>query len=252
VAPLTPFTRSTAHTAGWQWRIPLQHRIGNGHVYASRFMSEDEATAILMNNLDGPALAEPRLIPFTPGRRRQTWVKNCVAVGLSSGFFEPIESTNIHLIQTAIRRIVSMFPNSGFHEADRVEYNNQTQFEYERIRDFIVLHYKATERDDSAFWNHCRQMDIPASLRHRMALFRSNGRIFREGGELFGEVSWVQVMLGQRIEPQSYHPLVDLVSEEDVNRYLEDIRTVIQKCVDVMPGHADYIAQHCAAKLPVK
>lgn len=247
VEPLAPYTRSTAHSAGWQWRIPLQHRIGNGHVYSARFMSEDEATSILMRNLDGPALAEPRLIPFTPGRRRHTWVKNCVAVGLSSGFFEPIESTNIHLIQTAIRRVISLFPNSGFHEADRVEYNNQTQFEYEHIRDFIVLHYKATERDDSAFWNHCRQMEIPSSLQHRIDLFRSNGRIYRNPEELFGDVSWVQVMLGQRIEPQGYHPLVDLLSEADVQRYLEDIRSVIRKCVNVMPTHSEFIAAHCAA-----
>ena len=247
VQPLLPYTRATAHSAGWQWRIPLQSRIGNGHVYSSRFMSEDEATSILMSHLDGKPLAEPRCIPFVPGRRRKTWVKNCVAVGLSSGFFEPIESTNIHLIQSAIGRVISLFPNRGFQQADIDEYNQQVQFEYERIRDFIVLHYKATERTDSAFWNHCRTMAIPDSLQHRIDLFRSNGRAYREGNELFAELSWVQVMNGQRIEPAGYHPFVDLLSEAELAEFLGNIESVIQKCVDVMPTHAQYVAQHCKA-----
>lgn len=248
VKPLVPYTRATAHSAGWQWRIPLQHRIGNGHVYSSRFMSQDEATAILLNNLDGKPLGEPRYIPFTPGRRRETWSKNCVAVGLSSGFFEPIESTNIHLIQTSIGRIIAMFPNSGFHKADISEYNRQTQFEYERIRDFVVLHYKATQRDDSPFWNHCRTMEIPDTLQHKIDLYSSNGRVFREGTELFAELSWVQVMNGQGIRPEGYHPLVDLRSDEEIHAFLGDIESVIQKCVNVMPTHEEYIAAHCAAK----
>ena len=245
--PLLPYTRATAHTAGWQWRIPLQHRIGNGHVYSSRFMSEDEATSILMGNLDGEALASPRSIPFVPGRRKQTWQKNCVAIGLSSGFFEPIESTNIHLIQTAITRVIDLFPNSDFSKADINEYNRQTQFEYERIRDFIILHYKATQRDDSAFWNHCRNMEIPESLQHKMDLFSSNGRVYREGSELFGEMSWLQVMSGQGLRPQSYHPLVDLYPEKEIEEFLGNIEHVIGKCVEVMPTHAEYIAKHCAA-----
>jgi tryptophan halogenase len=247
VAPLTPYTRATAHSAGWQWRIPLQHRIGNGHVYSSRFMGQDEATSILLNNLDGKQLAEPRYIPFTPGRRRQTWVKNCVAIGLSSGFFEPIESTNIHLIQSAIGRAINLFPDAGFNQADIDEYNKQTQFEYERIRDFIVLHYKATERDDSPFWNHCRNMDVPETLQHKMDLYRSNGRVFREALELFAEVSWVQVMHGQGLRPQGYHPLVDLRPRDEIVAFLGDIQNVIGKCVEVMPTHSDYIAKHCAA-----
>ncbi len=248
VQPLLPYTRSTAHKAGWQWRIPLQHRIGNGHVYSSRFMGQDEATSILLNNLDGKQLAEPRYIPFVPGRRQQTWYKNCVAIGLSSGFFEPIESTNIHLIQTAIARVIKLFPAMGFQQADIDEYNTQTQFEYERIRDFIVLHYKATQRDDSPFWNHCRTMEIPATLQHKIDLFSSNGRIFRDGMELFGDVSWVQVMHGQGIRPQSYNPLVDLRSVEEIRAYLGNIESVVRKCVDVMPTHETYIAQHCAAQ----
>ncbi len=247
VEPLTPYTRSTAHTAGWQWRIPLQHRIGNGHVYSSRFMSQDEATHILLDNLDGKQLAEPRYIAFVPGRRQQTWHKNCVAVGLSSGFFEPIESTNIHLIQTAIARVINLFPNSGFHQADIDEYNKQTQFEYERVRDFIILHYKATQRCDSPFWDHCRSMEIPATLQHKIDLFSSNGRVYREGAELFAESSWVQVMYGQGIRPQSYHPLVDTRQKDEITAFLGDIQSVIRKCVDVMPTHAEYIARHCAA-----
>jgi tryptophan halogenase len=248
VEPITPYTRSTAHSAGWQWRIPLQHRIGNGHVYSSKFMGQDEATQILLNNLDGKQLDEPRHIPFVPGRRLQTWHKNCVAVGLSSGFFEPIESTNIHLIQTAIARVVNLFPSMGFHQADIDEYNRRTQFEYERIRDFIILHYKATQRDDSAFWRHCQAMEIPDTLQAKIDLFNSNGRVYREGAELFAEVSWVQVMFGQGLRPQSYHPLVDLHTKDEITAYLSDVQTVIKKCVDVMPTHAEYIAKNCAAK----
>lgn len=247
VLPLLPYTRATAHSAGWQWRIPLQHRIGNGHVYSSRFMSQEEATSILLHHLDGEPLSDPRLIQFLPGRRKETWYKNCVAIGLASGFFEPIESTNIHLIQTAISRLIRLLPAMGFQQAEIDEYNKQTQVEYERIRDFIILHYKATQRDDSAFWNHCRNMEIPETLQHKIDLFSSNGRVFRDGNELFGDVSWVQVMHGQGIRPNGYNPLVDMRSKAEIAEYLASIELVIQKCVDVMPKHEDYIAQHCAA-----
>ena len=247
VAPLLPYTRSTAHSAGWQWRIPLQHRLGNGHVYSSKYMGDDEAEAILLNNLDGKQLAEPRHIQYVPGRRKKVWDRNCVAIGLAAGFFEPIESTNIHLIQTAISRLLSLFPRMGFDDADRDEFNAQAKFEYERIRDFIILHYKATERNDSPFWNYCRTMEIPDTLQHRMDLYRSNARLFREGNELFAELSWLQVMNGQRVKPKSYHPLADLQPKETVVEFLSDIERVIKKCVEVMPTHADFIAQHCAA-----
>lgn len=250
VAPLLPMTRSTAHSAGWQWRIPLQHRTGNGHVYASAFMAQDEATSILMANLDGAALAEPRHIRFETGRRKQFWNRNCVAIGLSSGFLEPLESTSIHLIQTAIARMVSFFPHAGFDAADIAEYNTQTQFEYERIRDFIILHYKATERDDSAFWNHCRTMSIPDTLQRKMDLFRSNGRVYRENSELFAELSWLQVMVGQRIVPRGHHPFADLVSESEAIAFVDNVETVIRKCVAVMPTQAEFIATHCAAPAP--
>jgi len=245
--PLLPLTRATAHTAGWQWRIPLQHRTGNGHVYASRFMGQDEATDILLRHLDGPALAEPRHIQYVPGRRHRVWERNCIALGLAAGFFEPIESTNIHLIQTGISRLLSLFPRAGFDQADIDEANAQARTEYERVRDFIVLHYKATERDDSPFWRHCRTMDIPDTLRHKMALYRSNARFFREENELFGELSWVQVMEGQRWHAQGWHPFTDLRPQAEARAFLANTRNVIARCVDVMPTHADYVAQHCAA-----
>lgn len=245
--PLLPYTRATAHSAGWQWRIPLQHRLGNGLVYSSGFMSEDEATSLLLGRLEGELLADPRCIPFVPGRRKTTWSKNCVAVGLSSGFFEPIESTNIHLIQTAIQRLATLLPDTSFSQADIDEYNRQTQFEYERIRDFIVLHYKLTRRDDSPFWDHCRHMAIPDTLRHKMDLFSSAGRVFRDGAELFTEVSWVQVMTGQGLHPKSYNPLVDKRPDAEIRQYLGDVESVIRTCCDLMPTHQQYIAEHCAA-----
>ena len=244
---LIPLTRSTSHTAGWQWRIPLQSRIGNGHVYSSKFMSDDEATSILMANLDGKPLAEPRPIAFRPGRRQKSWDRNCVAIGLAAGFFEPIESTSIHLIQTGITRLLSLFPRAVFEAADIAEFNEQTAAEYAAIRDFIILHYKATERTDSAFWNYCREMPIPASLQHRMDLYRSNGRIVSKGIELFAEMSWLQVMHGQRIRANGHHPMADLHSSEEVNEFLVDVETVVGKCVAAMPTQAEFIAANCAA-----
>lgn len=245
--PLLPITRSTAHSAGWQWRIPLQHRTGNGHIYCSDFMDQDEATRILLENLDGKPLADPRPLKFTTGRRKQFWIGNCVAVGLSSGFLEPLESTSIHMIHTAVSRIISFFPHGGFDEADIAEYNAMTQWEYERIRDFLILHYKATERTDSEFWNYCRTMSIPDTLQRKIDLFRSNGRLFRELQELFAEPSWLQVMIGQRIVPKGYHPFADLRSEDEVDGYLRDVASVIAKCVNAMPTQAAFIAEHCAA-----
>ncbi len=246
VEPLIPITRATARGAGWQWRIPLQHRIGNGHVYSSRFISQDEATAVLMANLESEALGEPRLIRYVPGRRKHVWDRNCVALGLAAGFFEPIESTNIHLIQTAIARLMTLFPRAGFEQADRDEFNEQARIEYERARDFIILHYKATERDDTPFWRYCRTMDVPATLQHKLDLYRSNGRYFREDSELFGELSWVQVMEGQRIHASGYHPFADLRSIDDVRAFLADTKRVITACVDTMPTHAEFIARYCA------
>ncbi|HEY8708381.1 MAG TPA: tryptophan halogenase family protein [Burkholderiaceae bacterium] len=247
VVELTPYTRATARGAGWQWRIPLQHRIGNGHVYASKFMSDDEATAILLANLDGRRLAEPRQLKFVTGKRKKVWNKNCVAVGLSSGFMEPLESTSIHLIQSTIARLMSLFPTRRFDPVEIAEFNRQSDFEVERIRDFLILHYKATERDDTPFWRQCRDMEIPPELARRVELFRSHGRIYRTADELFAEAGWLQVLLGQGIVPAGHHPLAALLGDEQRTAFLEDIRNVIARSAELMPAHADFVAKHCAA-----
>ncbi len=247
VSPLTPYTRSTAHSAGWQWRIPLQSRIGNGHVFSNNFMSEDEAASILMNNLDGKALAEPRLIKFVTGKRKKFWNKNVVAIGLSSGFMEPLESTSIHLIQKGISRLVSFFPNQGFNQVDIDEFNRQSLVEFEQIRDFIILHFHATQRTDSDYWNYVRTMPVPETLKNKIELFNSNGRIYRNNNELFTEVSWFQVMFGQGIKPQGYHPLVDAKSDELVEKMVANVKHVMHGVADLMPTHEQFIADNCKA-----
>ena len=249
VAPLTPYTRATARSAGWQWRIPLQHRIGNGHVFCSDFVSETEAADVLVNNLDGQRLADPRLLKFVTGKRKKLWNKNVVAVGLASGFMEPLESTSIHLIQNTIARLTTFFPYQQFDAADIAEFNRQSDDEFEKIRDFLILHYKATERSDSEFWNHCRTMTIPGSLQRKIDLWSSNGRVFRDSGELFSEISWVEVFIGQRITPRGYHPLVDTLTETRTAEFLGNVRNTIQRCVDTMPPHAQYVAEQCARRM---
>jgi tryptophan halogenase len=250
VAELTPYTRAIARPAGWQWRIALQHRIGNGHVYSSAHMSDDEAIGVLLANLDGAPLAEPRPLRFKAGRRRQAWNRNVVSIGLAAGFLEPLESTSIHLVQMGIAHLLTYFPSAGFDAADVAEYNRTIRQEYEWVRDFIILHFKATERTDTPFWNYCREMPVPDSLQERIDLFRAHGRVLRRGDELFAKPSWVQVMHGQRIRPQSYHPLADLIDEAEIQQYLEEVEGVIAACVRVMPTHNDFIARHCAAPMP--
>ena len=245
--PSTPYTRATARTAGWQWRIPLQHRTGNGHVYSSAHISDEEAEAQLLANLDGAQLADTNKLRFTTGKRRQIWNRNCVAVGLASGFLEPLESTSIHLIQSTIIRLVRLLPDRGFDPATIAEFNRQTDFEYARIRDFIILHYKATSRDDTAFWRQCRDMEVPDTLQRKIDLFAANGRIFREDDELFTEESWIQVFLGQGVIPRGYDPLVDIKPEAQVEEYLGNIQRVIARCVGLMPDHAEFVAKTCAA-----
>lgn len=246
VAPLTPYTRSTARAAGWQWRIPLQHRIGNGHVYCSQYMSDDEAAKLLLGQLDGEALGEPRPIKFVTGKRKMFWNKNVIAIGLSGGFMEPLESTSIHLVQSAIQRLITFFPGPDFSDADRDAFNRQSDFEYERVRDFIILHYHANERP-GAFWAACRAMSIPDSLREKIDLFRANGRISRFNEELFTEVGWLQVMAGQGLVPTGYHPLADQANEGELLNFLKALRDDITRIVAAMPDHADYIRRYCQA-----
>jgi tryptophan halogenase len=246
----TPYTRSTAREAGWQWRIPLQHRIGNGYVYSSAHLSDDEAATTLLNHLDGKALGDPRLLKFVTGRRKKTWNKNCVAIGLAGGFMEPLESTSIHLIQSTITQLLSFFPDQGFDQVLIDRFNQKSTLEWERVRDFLILHYHATERSDTDFWSYCRTMSVPQQLLDYMELFRQGGRFYRENDELFAQISWVQVMLGQRVTPRSYHPLVDLLRDAELDEFLANVQHVIARCADAMPPHEKFIATHCAAQSP--
>lgn len=243
--PLVHYTRSIAQPAGWCWRIPLQHRTGNGHVFCSDAMGEDEATARLLGMLDGRQLAEPRTIRFKAGRRETFWKNNVVAVGLSSGFIEPLESTSIHLIQTAISRIIDFLPNGPVQAADRDAYNRLSVFEIERIRDFVILHYVANGRHGEPFWDSLRAMEIPETLAKRIAMFRASGRVVREHEELFDVPGWVQVMVGQGIMPERWHPLADQLDRTTLSAFLETVSEAYRKDVARMPLHADYLEHVC-------
>jgi tryptophan halogenase len=247
-API-PYTRSIAHHAGWQWRIPLQHRQGNGIVYSSKHMDDDEARALLLGTVDGELRTEPRLLRFKACQRHKAWEKNCVALGLASGFLEPLESTNIHLVSRNLNRLLQSFPQV-VSQVDIDEFNQQTDWEMEHIRDFVILHYHATERRDSAFWRHCAGMDIPPSLRHRIDLFRETARVFRVPNELFAENSWIQVMLGQGIQPRHYHPTADLMEDAELTRFLETIHGHVERTVGGLPSHEVYLRQYCPAVPP--
>ena len=244
-APAVPYTKSIAHHAGWRWQIPLQHRVGNGIVFSGRHLSDDEAINMLLSSVDGKALTEPRVIKFKTGRRKKSWNKNCIAMGLASGFLEPLESTSIHMIMTAVTRLLQLFPHGEIKPSIVDEYNAQAESEYLRIRDFIILHYKATERDDSPFWRYCKDMEVPDDLMRRMMIFKDYGKSYQVEGELFRLDSWTQVMLGQGLMPSSYHPIVKLMPERDLKSLLNSIATDVNNSVAIMSTHQNFVNKYC-------
>ncbi|MGN7158781.1 tryptophan halogenase family protein [Sphingomonas sp. SAFR-052] len=243
----TPYTRATATSVGWRWRIPLQSRTGNGHVYCSDYVDDDTALVMLNDGLDGAPLAGPNFLRFTAGVRRKAWDRNVVALGLAAGFLEPLESTSIHLIQTGIARLLTNFPDRAFNQPDIDYYNRRTRLEYEQVRDFLILHYNATVRDDSPFWRRCRDMAIPASLEERIAIFRENARLYRHDNELFSETSWLAVLHGQNIHPKRHHPIADILSEEELDRRMTHIAGAMDAGVRAMPDHMAFIDRFCRA-----
>ena len=237
-----PFTRSTARDAGWQWRIPLQHRTGNGHVFCDGFIEEQQAIDTLLNNLEGAPLSDPRPLRFTTGIRRQAWKHNVVSLGLAAGFLEPLESTSIHLIQTGIARLMTLFPTRQFDQADIDEYTRATRTEYEYVRDFLVLHYRQTERDDTAFWRHCQSLPVSDHLQRKLELYAANGRIVRERDELFTETSWLAVMHGQGVVPRGHHPVVTGLGDAEIQARLQEMHAVVRNAANVMPTHAQFLS----------
>ncbi|MCH8617259.1 tryptophan 7-halogenase [Sphingomonas sp. SM33] len=246
--PADPFTRSTGRESGWQWRIPLQHRMGNGLVYSSAHLERSQAEQLLLANLEAEPLAAPRHLSFTAGRRRLAWNANIVSLGLSSGFVEPLESTSIHLVQSGIAKLLALFPDRRFDPVERDEYNRQMQHVFEDVRDFVILHYKATRRDDSEFWNYCRTMDVPDSLARRLELWRAKGRLFREGCELFGTASWVAVLLGQGIVPEEQEPAARAIAPDVLSDALDKMYLSYRHMAEHMPTHSEFIAKACAAQ----
>jgi tryptophan halogenase len=238
-----PYTRSIAHEGGWQWRIPLQHRNGNGLVYSSEHYSDDEARDVLLGNLESEPLADPVIIPFQTGRTEKQWNRNVVAVGLSSGFLEPLESTSIHLIQTAITRLISLFPHNGVVPTLVDEYNRQSRAEFEYIRDFIILHYHLNERDDG-FWPQVREMEVPERLTHKIELFRESGQVTSEHMDIFLEPSWIQVMLGQGVMPKDYHPLADSLNDQQLEEKMAMTQKTKAQPMDQIPSHDEFLEMY--------
>ena len=248
VSPPTPYTRSTAQKAGWQWRIPLQHRIGNGHVYSSAFMSDDDARDILLASLDGKALAEPRQLRFVAGRRKKSWNRNCVSIGLAAGFMEPLESTSIQLIQTAVARLFDYFPDKSFDPVITAEYNRITANEYERIRDFLILHYCLTRRTDSDFWRHCAAMELPDTLQHTIEVFAACGKLPRHAEESYSEPSWVAIFIGNGLLPRRYDRLVDNIPDDKLRQLFAHRRSELARIAESMPTHDAFIQRFAQAR----
>lgn len=249
VAAPIPLTRAIAHDYGWQWKIPLQNRVGTGLVYSSRYQSDESAKETLLNNLEGKPLFDPRLIKFRTGRRRKGWNKNCIAIGLSGGFIEPLESTTIFLISSGLIRLMRLFPINGVEQVLVDEFNRQAKEEIELVRDFVVLHFHATQRTDTAFWRHCRTMPIPESLSRRINLFRETGRIFIDADELFRVDSWTQVMIGQGIVPKQYHPIANVMTDEELRRFLNGFRKSVENIVTKLPMHGDFLKKYCPTEI---
>lgn len=244
---LLPYTKATALSAGWQWKIPLQHRTGNGHVYCSSYMEDDEAADILTRQLDGKMLANLNQLKFKAGRRRNTWSKNCVSIGLSSGFLEPLESTSIYLIQAAITKFIELFPQDKCDHIPRKEFNRQIVLEYDRIKDFLILHYHATHRDDSDFWNYCRTMTVPDTLTERMEAFNEVAHVKHYEQGLFLKPSWIAVLIGQGFTPKSYHPFADAVASTDLHPYLNQLHKEMSDQIQSLGQHSSILQRHCSA-----
>jgi tryptophan halogenase len=251
VRDAVPYTRAIAGKSGWQWRIPLQHRVGNGIVYSSRHMSDDEAKEEFLGSIEGEVIKQPWPVRFRPGQRQKNWHKNCVALGLAGSFIEPLESTTIHLIQRGIVHLLRMFPQV-IKQPDIDQYNMQLDSELQHVRDFVVMHYWLTNRRDTPYWRDVAAMDIPSTLKHRLELFRETGRVFRVPDELFAENSWIQVMMGQGITPKQYHPLADVMSVPDLTRFLDDIRNAVNRTAEKLPAHMAYLRSFCPAPVPAR
>ena len=243
---IPPFTRSIAQRVGWQWQIPLQHRTGNGYVYSDSFISEDEAASTFCKNLElKEGEFSPKVISFQTGKRSEVWHKNCLSIGLSSGFLEPLESTSIHLVQSTISKFLGLLPRKNDFEAERRQFNKQVDDEYLSIRDFIILHYYANDRKEDEFWRYCKSMDIPETLKEKIHLYQETGRIQRPPNDLFGESSWLAVLNGQGITSKGYSPLADALTNEKMTAFMHSTETVIKKCAASAPSHADFIKKYC-------
>lgn len=239
--PLLPYTKATAKEAGWQWRIPLQHRTGNGYVYCDKFASEEQALATIMAGIDADPIGDPRHLKFTTGRRKEFWVKNCIAIGLSGGFLEPLESTSIHLIQEAVTKLLGVFPRDGIDKVLVRKFNEAIGNQYDDVKDFLIAHYVTTEREDTPFWRYMKNMSIPDSLTEKLALFKARGETMTARAPLFQETSWFAVLFGQGLEPKSYHPFADTMTDDQLRLLLTNVRTGVVKRAESMHNHEEYL-----------